>query len=72
MFVDPDDPELLRRILSELTERSGARATLGELARVRARSCSSERMAAGYLGAYRELLEPLHPSSAAAPCESRG
>lgn len=72
LFVDPDDPELLRRILCELTERPGARSTLGELARARARSCSSERMAAGYLAAYRDLLEPLHPSPGTPSSESRG
>ena len=69
LFVDPDDPELLRRILSELTERSGARSTLGELARARARMCSPERMAEGYLAAYRELRVPLGPSLETAALE---
>ena len=72
LFVDPDDPELLRRILSELTERPGARSALGELARARGRACSPERMAEGYLAAYRELLAPLGPSFEAPPCPSRG
>ena len=69
LFVDPDDPELLRRILSELTERPAARSTLGELARARARTCSPERMAQGYLAAYRELREPLGPGLETASLE---
>jgi glycosyltransferase involved in cell wall biosynthesis len=56
LFVAPDSPAMLGRMLSGLIRHPDHRATLGALARTRALTLSPTRMAEGYLAAYREML----------------
>jgi glycogen synthase len=56
VFVDPDSPLMIRRILAGLIRDPEHCATLGALARARALTLSPGRMAEAYLPVYRELL----------------
>jgi glycosyltransferase involved in cell wall biosynthesis len=53
VFVDPEDPEALAAALRRLIADEQARGRLASLARARALEFSPERMAEGYLAAYR-------------------
>ena len=58
LFVPPDDADMLRTTLLTLSwDRSYLLAWLGARARARALQYTLERMLAGYLGAYEELLQ---------------
>ncbi len=57
LFVDPDSPRLLAAMLRGLVDRPDLRAELSARAMARAHALSPERMAAGYLAVYRDLLE---------------
>jgi glycosyltransferase involved in cell wall biosynthesis len=57
LFVPPDDPEALERTLKMLIEQPERREALADRARERAFEFTPERMAAGYLTAYRYLRE---------------
>lgn len=73
LFVEPDDPEALRAALDALAEHPERCAALGRMARRRALGCSPERMAAGYLEAYREILArrgAVPPGEGVASCAS--
>jgi glycogen synthase len=68
LFVSPDDPDELRDALQWLIKHGSARQELARTARKRAAQHTPERMAAAYLGAYREVLESCargHPPAAA-------
>jgi glycogen synthase len=56
VFVAPDDAEALRDALQALIEDPTRRKALAARARFRAREFTPERMAAGYLSAYADLL----------------
>lgn len=56
VFVPPDDPEALRSALQRLIADDAARTALAGRAHVRALRFTPQRMAAGYLAAYRSLL----------------
>lgn len=55
LFVDPDSPEMLRKLLAGLVDDPDRRAMLGALARGRALTYTPGRMAEGYVAAYREI-----------------
>jgi glycogen synthase len=57
-LVPPGDDEALERALLLLIERSVLRRELAGRARARAAAYTPERMAAGYLDAYRRVREP--------------
>jgi len=57
LFVPPGDPDALRGALCRLIENAGLRQGMAERARSRARLYTPERMAEGYLSAYRGLLQ---------------
>ncbi|HVU25819.1 MAG TPA: glycosyltransferase family 4 protein [Opitutus sp.] len=61
-YVPPDRPEMLRSMLLGLIQDPARRATMGARARARARQFTVERMTAGYLRAYRDLLAPARRS----------
>jgi glycosyltransferase involved in cell wall biosynthesis len=56
LFVNPDDPDALRDTLEALLFDSERAKSLGQSARRRARRYTAEKMAAGYWGAYSELV----------------
>jgi glycosyltransferase involved in cell wall biosynthesis len=58
VFVPPDDGGALRAALAELMADPARRRELAARAGRKAREYTPERMAAGYLAAYRELLAP--------------
>jgi glycogen(starch) synthase len=58
VFVPPDDHELLARTLAELIRDEPRRRELAARARERARRYAPERMADGYLAAFRQVLTP--------------
>jgi glycogen synthase len=61
LFVPPDDADMLRTTLLTLSrDRSYLLAWLAAKARARALQYTPERMLAGYLGAYEELLQARH------------
>lgn len=69
LFVDPRSAEGLEAVLRGVTQRPELRATLGRRARERALALSPERMARGYLDAYRTLLAGRGASAPeVAPC----
>ena len=57
LFVPPDDIDALQSALTGLIGNEHRRRKLAALARLRATAFTPERMAAGYLCAYRQLLE---------------
>jgi glycosyltransferase involved in cell wall biosynthesis len=57
VFVDPCDAAALADAIAGLIAVPESRAELGQKARDRARHFTTERMTAGYLAAYAELLE---------------
>ena len=57
VYVEPDDHEALRERLLHLTQHPDERERLARRALERARRYTSERMAAGYLGLYKNLCE---------------
>ena len=57
LFVPPDDSDALRGVLSRLIADAGLRQEMAARARSRARLYTPERMAGGYLSAYRSLLQ---------------
>jgi glycosyltransferase involved in cell wall biosynthesis len=61
LFVDPDDPEALRRSIEKLIEDEDLRRDLGSRAHVRALELSPANMAAGYLAVYSELIRNRQP-----------
>ena len=67
VFVDPESPPLLRRILAGLIRRPDRCEALGAAARERALTLSPRRMAEAYLAAYREVLEE-RGAAAERPC----
>ena len=56
VFVPPDDIGTLRDAIEELMENTALRADYGARALIRAREFTPERMAAGYLKAYADLM----------------
>ena len=56
VFVPPEDDAALERALNRLASDAGHRANMQARAQARARRFTPERMAAGYLAAYRDLL----------------
>jgi glycogen synthase len=56
LFVDPESPPMLRRILAGLIRQSDRCAALGALARARALALTPTRMAESYFAAYGEVL----------------
>jgi glycosyltransferase involved in cell wall biosynthesis len=56
IFVSPDDVEALSEAIEELIENAELRRVYGARARMRAREFTLERMAAGYLAAYADLM----------------
>ncbi|MGE0128434.1 MAG: glycosyltransferase family 4 protein [Blastocatellales bacterium] len=56
IFVPPDDVEALRDAIEELIENPRLRVAYGARARMRAQEFTSQRMAAGYLAAYSDLM----------------
>ena len=56
VFVDPDDPEALRRELHSLCADKGRLASMGDKALARSHSRNACDMADGYLAAYRQLM----------------
>ena len=60
-FVDPDDPEALRRALRELIESDAERTERSALARARALHFAPERQAARYLELYADLVGERRP-----------
>lgn len=56
LFVPPNDIAALKATLDEVIWDERRRAALAERARLRALEYTPERMAAGYLAAYRELI----------------
>jgi glycosyltransferase involved in cell wall biosynthesis len=56
VFVSPDDVEALGEAIEELIENAELRRVYGARARMRAREFTLERMAAGYLAAYADLM----------------
>lgn len=72
LFVDPADPEDLRRALCHVIADRELRAALGERARLAALRYSAERTALAYLALYDELIArpavaPRHRAPAASP-----
>jgi glycogen synthase len=57
LFVPPDDPDALREALRALIAEPDRRRSLADRARRRAFEFTPERMAAGYLTAYRYLAD---------------
>jgi len=57
LFVPPDDADALHGALSRLIEDADFRQEMAARARFRARLYTPERMAEGYVGAYRALLQ---------------
>lgn len=57
LFVDPDDGTALRRAIERLLDDTSTRERLGAIARRRARALTAERMVAGYLDLYADLLD---------------
>lgn len=55
-YVDPEDHTALRDALNELAGDPARRAALAERAHERARAYAPQRMAAGYLAVYHDLL----------------
>ena len=64
LFVPPGDRGALRDVLRDLIADGEARQALAARARARAFEFTPERMAGGYLAAYRYLLEPGAPTGA--------
>jgi glycosyltransferase involved in cell wall biosynthesis len=58
LFVPPNDHAALRAALEELIADQARREELGARAERKAKEYATERMAEGYLAAYRELLAP--------------
>jgi glycosyltransferase involved in cell wall biosynthesis len=56
MFVPPDDPHALKDALEQLIRDATLRKAFAERARFRALELTPDRMAAGYLSAYAELM----------------
>ena len=65
LYVDPGDDEALASALGLLIDDEPLRRELGGRARRRALAYTPERMAAGYLDAYRALLQPNRVEAAA-------
>ncbi len=63
LFVDPESPPMLRRMLSGLIRDEDRCASLGALARTRALTLSPTRMADAYLEAYRDVLAERAPQA---------
>jgi len=63
LFVPPDDPVALKHTLQSLIAQPEQRKTLAAQARDRALEFSPQRMAAGYLRLYGELIQPTVGSS---------
>lgn len=63
IFVPPDDPASLQAALLFLIDDHHLRCAFGDAAQQRARTYSAERMTAGYLEAYADLLHAPHPPS---------
>jgi len=70
LFVDPDSPPMIRRMLASLIRTPDACAALGARARERALTLSPTRMAEAYLAAYAELLTERAPQ-AERPADAR-
>ena len=56
LFVDPESPAMLRKLLAELMRRPDQCAALGARARAQALTLSPTRMAESYLAAYQDVL----------------
>ena len=57
VYVDPDDPEQMRLVLSDLAENSSKRRELAERAWQRAKRYTASRMAASYMQWYRYTIK---------------
>jgi glycosyltransferase involved in cell wall biosynthesis len=68
LFVAPDDDGDLRAALQSLIEDPTRRKALAARARFRAREFTPERMAAGYLSAYSDLLAAHPPGREEVAC----
>lgn len=58
VYVQPEDVDTLEAALRRLIDTPHLRERLGDCARLRAQRYTPERMALGYLEAYRQLLQP--------------
>ena len=65
VFVDPNDPAILEVALNELIHDDNERQRLAARARRRALELTSNRMAEGYLRAYREMMNEWRGEEAA-------
>jgi glycogen(starch) synthase len=63
VFVPPDDPEQLARVISALADDPDRRAQLAERGRRRALHYTAERMTREYLDVYRSLIQGRHGRS---------
>jgi glycosyltransferase involved in cell wall biosynthesis len=62
IFVDPEDSNALAEGIGELIGDADRRAVLASRSRDRAREYTAERMAAGYLDAYRAAGARVRPA----------